>query len=151
MTEELGWLDTNIFVHALFPNDPYYRRCKAIVDGLESGEVVGWLDPVIVHELSYVLRRLPMFKDKRDIHQYLRSIVLCDNVFMDDKQAVIEALVRWEAMEGLSFADAWLTALSHQRSARTVCSVNQSDFAGVPNTFLKTSPLTSAYIARSSG
>ena len=35
MATELGYLDTNVFVHALFPQDVQYARCRAIVADLE--------------------------------------------------------------------------------------------------------------------
>ncbi len=30
----LGYLDTNLFVHALYPNDPHYPRCRALLAAL---------------------------------------------------------------------------------------------------------------------
>ena len=33
----LGYLDTNLFVHALYPNDPHYPRCRALLAALVEG------------------------------------------------------------------------------------------------------------------
>jgi hypothetical protein len=33
----LGYLDTNLFVHALYPNDPHYPRCRALLAALAAG------------------------------------------------------------------------------------------------------------------
>ena len=31
---QLGWLDTNLFIHALFPRDPHYPRCQELLRAL---------------------------------------------------------------------------------------------------------------------
>ena len=40
---ELGYLDTNLFVHALYPNDPHYPRCRTILTALAEGEATALL------------------------------------------------------------------------------------------------------------
>lgn len=77
---QFGWLDTNLFVHALFPRDPHYVRCQAIFDALESGAAEGWIEPMVVHELTYVLGRLPSLRDRTAVHEYLRTVLSKDGV-----------------------------------------------------------------------
>lgn len=57
MAEELGWLDTNIFIHALIPTDPHSARCKELIAALSNGRAVGRIAAAMLHELSYVLSR----------------------------------------------------------------------------------------------
>ena len=91
MPEQLGWLDTNLFVHALFPRDPHHARCRAIVRALEEGRAEGWLDPLVVHELSYVLSRLGQrFPTRTAIEEYLRGILLINAIHADDKAGLLE-------------------------------------------------------------
>src|SRR6184192_1522732 len=135
MPEQLGWLDTNLFVHALFPREPHHARCRAIVRALEEGRAEGWLDPLVVHELSYVLSRLGQrFPTRTAIEEYLRGILLIDAIHADDKAGLLEAVARWE-IGRTGFADAWL-AVRARRRGLPVCSVNQADFGSMPNTFL---------------
>ncbi len=130
---QLGWLDTNIFIHALFPRDPHYPRCQELLRALDEGTAEGWLDPMVVHELSYVLGRLPAFRDRAAIAGYLRPILLTEQILTDDKPALLAAVARWTARGG-GFVDAWLAVLAH-RHELPVCSVNADDFPDVENTF----------------
>jgi predicted nucleic acid-binding protein len=130
---QFGWLDTNLFVHALFPRDPHHARCRVILEALERGTGEGWLDPLVVHELSYVLGRLPAFPDRAAIHTYLRTVLLMDAVQADDKPGLLEALARW-ATGRVSLVDAWLAVVANRRGL-PVCSVNRRDFPDVVNTF----------------
>ncbi|MBV9279291.1 MAG: PIN domain-containing protein [Chloroflexi bacterium] len=133
MTEQLGWLDTNIFLHSLYHNDPEFQRSRAILAALDSGEAEAWLDPVVVHELTYALARHPSFSTRQAIHAYVRDIVLTDTIHLPDKDGMIEALARWES-QGSGFADAWLAVLAC-RHGLPVCSANRRHFPDVQNSF----------------
>jgi predicted nucleic acid-binding protein len=133
-TEALGWLDTNIFVHALFANDIHHHRCRAILQALQAGRVSGWMDVLVVHELTYVLGRLPQFTTRDDIHQYIRGILSLIAVHAEDKEGLLATLARW-ATEKVGFADARLAVLA-QRHGLPVCTVNQQDFAAVSTSFV---------------
>lgn len=133
MTTKFGWLDTNLFVHPLFANDPHRPRCHAILQGLQDGDAEGWLDPTVVHELTFVLGRQRQFADRRDVHQYVQGIVLAPGVHAEDKPGLLEALDHWER-QNVGFVDAWLGVLARRRGM-PICSVNRADFPGLPNTF----------------
>lgn len=133
MTRYLGWLDTNIFVHASYRRDPLFARCRAIMESLQSGEAVGWIDPLVIHELTYVLQRQAQFPTKRDAYQFIRDIVVSDGVHVVEQGDAMAALARW-ATQGVSFVDAWLYVTA-QRKRMPVCSANRRDFVGVRNTF----------------
>ena len=130
---QLGWLDTNIFLHALLPNDRHYPRCRSILRALEEGRAEGWIDVTIVHELTYTLRRLPGFGDRALICAYIEQILGVAQIRADDKQALREALGNWLQRDG--FVDVWLAVLAERRGL-PVCSVNERDFpVGLDNTF----------------
>lgn len=129
--KNLGWLDTNIFVTVLFKNDPNRRRCLEIVEGLETGELEGWLDVIVVHELTYVLSRINVFGKRAEVFEYIYGIIQMEGVRAVDKAEVIEILMMWK--DGHSFADARMMVLA-RKSGMAVCSVNVKDFS-VENSF----------------
>mgnify|MGYP001465436503 CR=1 FL=1 len=130
---QLGWLDTNIFLHSLFHNDPQYGRCREILAALEDGSAEGWIDPVIVHELTYALPRHPSFSSRQAIQGYIRNVLLTAAIHADDKEGLIEAVALWDAY-GIGFADSWLRILAGRRRL-PVCSANRRHFVDVGNTF----------------
>ncbi len=131
---ELGWLDTNVFIHALFRNDQNRARCLEILGLLRDGSAEGWIDPVVVHELTYVLTRLGQFRNRSALFEYVNSVLTLDAVRADDKETLLEALDLWAATDSLSFADARLTVLANKRGL-PVCSANDRHFPGVVNSF----------------
>lgn len=134
---QLGWLDANLFIHALFTNDPHARRCREIFKAIEVGTAEAWLDPVTVHELTYALQKIPPFRDQpAAIVDYLLPIILQDGVRMSDKPAVVLALQHWA--EGGKFGDARIAGLAQVRGL-PVCTVNAKDFSGLTNTFFDSS------------
>ena len=133
MTIQLGWLDTNVFVHNLFDNDPLAPRCREIVDALEAGTAEGWIDITVVHELTYALSRFSQFPSRQAVHDYVETILLRDNVHADDMEMLLDTLARWLTAGG-SFVDVWL-AIRAQRRGLPVCSANRRHFPGVENTF----------------
>lgn len=134
MIVQLGWLDTNIFIHALFRNDLHYSRCVLLLQALQAGRAEGWIDPIVVHELTYVLIRQPQFPTRQAVQEYVLAILETGSIRADDKQSLIDAVTAWAA-QGVSFADARLAALARRRGL-PICSVNQQHFTDVGNTFL---------------
>lgn len=130
-----GWLDATVFIHVLFSNDPHRARCQTILEAIESGSGEGWIDPVVIHELTYVLPRfLPdRFGKRIAVAEYLLSFLTLDSLHSTERDLLIATLQIWSS-GSIGFADARLTALAHSTSM-TVCSVNQRDFPNVPNSF----------------
>jgi len=133
MPIELGWLDTNIFVHALMLGDPHQSRCRDVLQALQDGRAEGWIAPSVVHELSYVLTRLPTFKTRPAIALYLTTLLSYPGVVAADKPLLIATVGRW-AVGRISFIDALLTELA-QGDGRPVCTVNARDFPTTPNSY----------------
>jgi predicted nucleic acid-binding protein len=130
---DLGYLDTNLFVHVLYPNDPHYPRCRAILSALADDQAIGWLDAIVVYELTFILARRRRFPDRQAIARYVRGIIEAPGVMAPDKQVLIAALDRW-VTQGVGFADAWLYVRS-ANDGKSICSANSRDFGGVQNTY----------------
>jgi predicted nucleic acid-binding protein len=137
VSQELGWLDANLFIVPLFENDPARPRCLAILRALRDGAATGWIDVIVVHELTYALRRTGFreFQSRHGILAYIRDFLALDTIWAEDKVGLLEALGRW-AEQGVGFADARLAVLAQQRDL-PVCSVNVADFpSDTENTYL---------------
>jgi predicted nucleic acid-binding protein len=133
MSDQFGYLDTNIFVHALFPRDTQHARCRAILAALEQATGEGLLDPLVIHELTYLLLRLPHFSDRAAVEVYLRDLLRMTGVQAPQRPLLLAALSRW-ASRGGGFVDAWLATLA-LTEGQPVCSANVRDFPDVTNTF----------------
>jgi len=133
MTTQLGFLDTNLFVHSLYSNDRHYARCRQIIATLEDGSAQGWLDVTIVYELTFILARGRRFTDRMAIAHYVQSIISLAGVDVENEDFLLAALDRW-ARRGVGFADAWLFVQA-MATGRPVCTVKMRDFGGASNTF----------------
>jgi predicted nucleic acid-binding protein len=133
VSEQLGWLDTNVFVHSLYPGDPHCDRCRQILRKIRDGIAEAWIDPLVIHELTYVFLRRRLVASREDIYDYLFNQLTWDGLHAVDKPGLLETLARW-SRQNVSFVDAWL-AVQAQRRGLPVCSVNERDFSGVDNTY----------------
>lgn len=133
MPVELGWLDTNVFVHAMSANDPHQPRCRAILEALENDTAHGWIEPIIIHELSHVLSRRQAFGTRAAIAIYLTALLSYPGVLAPDKPLLASTVARWAAGT-VGFVDAYLAELA-QRDGLPVCTVNARDFPTTPNSF----------------
>jgi predicted nucleic acid-binding protein len=133
MARQLGYLDSAVFIYALFPSDERYERCKAILTDLQTGEAEGRLDPLVLHELVTILPTLRQFPDREAVARYLRGIVGARGVLADQRDLLLAALVRWTERGG-GFTDAWLAILA-LTDGQLVCAPDQADLPDVTNSF----------------
>jgi predicted nucleic acid-binding protein len=117
-------LDTNVFVHAL-TNDVYSRSCQNLLKAISAGTVRATLDPLVVHELTYVLPRYVKQMTRGDIAQYLTSVIAWEGV-LADKNTLADALRLWSTHR-VGFIDAYLSARAIAED-RQVYSRNIADF-----------------------
>ena len=123
----VGVVDTNVFVHA-HANDPLTAECQAFLSALAAGAVQAHLDPLVVHEMTYVLPRLVREITRADIAAYL--LVVLDWPGIQGPLAVLrDAVRRWGRTPGLGFVDAYLAALAALRSS-PVYTKNVRDLVG---------------------
>lgn len=133
MAVELGWLDTNIFIHALSAPDSHYARCTDLINALQDGRAEGWINATVLHELSYVLSRRRDFAMRTTIATYLLEILNAPGVLAAEKAILIATVTRWGTTT-IAFVDAYLTKLT-QRDGLPVCTVNARDFPGIANAY----------------
>lgn len=72
--EEPGLVDTNIFLHA-HTSDAHAEECRQFLSMIESGHLRARLEPIVLHELSYVLPRSIKQMTKRDVAEYLITVL----------------------------------------------------------------------------
>ena len=133
MARQLGYLDSAVFVYALFPSDARHARCKTILADLQSGDAEGRLEPLVLHELIAILPTLKQFPDRAAVGRYLRGIVSARGVLIEQRDLLLAALVRWTERGG-GFADAWLAILA-LTDGQMVCAPDAADLPDLPNSF----------------
>jgi len=111
--EEPGLLDTNIFLHS-HTSDTHAEECRQFLSKIESGHIRARLEPIVLHELSYMLPRYLRQMTKRDIGEYLVTVLSWVGI-VGDTDLMIDTVNRWSGTPGLSFADAYLAALATRR------------------------------------
>lgn len=116
-----GLLDTNVFIHA-YARDAATEDCRRFLLALEAGTVRAVMSPIILHELSYAFPRCLKQMSRQDVANYLLMVLGWDSV-RREKGAMVDAVERWRDTMGLSFADAYLTALAAEQ-VRPVYSKN---------------------------
>jgi predicted nucleic acid-binding protein len=130
---QLGYLDSAIFVYALFPSDERHARCRAILTDLQTGEAEGRLDLLVLHELVTILPALSQFPDRPAVARYLRGIISARGVIAEQRDLILAALIRWTERGG-GFADAWLAMIA-LTDRLPVCAPDPADLPDVANSF----------------
>lgn len=69
-----GLVDTNVFVYA-YANDGRTEECARFLRQVQSGSVRVELHPLVVHELTYILKRFGVFPHKAAAAAYVRSFL----------------------------------------------------------------------------
>jgi predicted nucleic acid-binding protein len=108
-----GLLDTNIFIHA-HASDSFSEECRRFLAALEVGRVRAYLEPLILHELSYALPHYVKQMSRQQVAEYLLMVLSWDGV-QGKKDVMVDAVQRWRDTPGLSFADAYLAAEAAER------------------------------------
>ncbi len=98
------------------------------MSAVERDEIRATLEPVILHELSYALKRYRQQMTRGQIAEYLRTILLWPGV-LGEKDLMLDAVDRWEQRSSMGFADAYLAAIAAAREYR-VYTKNIRHFAG---------------------
>lgn len=130
---QLGYLDSALFVYALFPQDERYARCRAILAELQVGDAEGLIDPLVLQELTTVLPTLRQFPDRPAVARYLRGLLSARGILADQRDLLLAALLRWTERGG-SFVEAWI-AIVALTEGRTVCAPDRDDFPDVANVY----------------
>jgi predicted nucleic acid-binding protein len=127
MGDRIGLLDTNVFIHA-HSSDTHAGDCRAFLSALERGERRARIEPLILHELSYALPHYVKQMGREDVAQYVLMVLSWPGV-VGDISLMIDTVQRWRTTPGLSFADAYLSAIA-VREAVPVYSKNVKELRG---------------------
>ncbi len=116
-----GLLDTNVVVH-IFDVAPPGEECAAFLRAVEAGQIHAVLDPLVVHELTYVLPRFQKQMARVDVARFLIDLVNMPGI-VSDKELLVETLRLWGATAGLGFVDAYLVTRG-DREDRSILTKN---------------------------
>jgi predicted nucleic acid-binding protein len=123
----VGYIDTNVFIHAQ-SQDAHAMECLAFVRALQRGEVEARLEPLVLHELTYILPRYRRDMSREDVGNYLLAVLAWRGVIAD-RGKLAETVERWRDDPSLGFVDAYLGACAAEDNA-PVFTKNVRDFAG---------------------
>jgi predicted nucleic acid-binding protein len=110
MADRIGLIDTNVIIHA-HTSDTHAEDCRAFLRALECGDRKARIEPTILHELSFALPHYLKQMGKEEVGQYLLMLLSWPGV-VGDINLLTDTVERWRATPGLSFADAYLSALA---------------------------------------
>ncbi|MCL8207922.1 MAG: type II toxin-antitoxin system VapC family toxin [Actinomycetia bacterium] len=122
-----GYIDTNVFLHAQ-AHDEHTAACRTLLRAVGSGQVTAWVDPLVLHELTYVLPRYVQGMTRSDVALYLRTVLSWPGTVLDDKAFWVDVVDLWEVDARLSWTDAVLIRRA-QRTGRGIWTRNVRDFA----------------------
>lgn len=125
-----GYVDTNVFLHAQ-ANDAHTSGCRALLRAAADGQITLRVDPLVLHELTYVLPRYVKTMTRSDVVLYCRSVLQWPGIHLDEAPFWLMVLETWEADERLSWTDAVLIRRA-QDTALPLWSRNHRDFTRYP-------------------
>lgn len=104
-------LDTNVLLRFLLEDDSVlYKQAKKIFKEAERGQLLIYLDEVILAEAIWVL--LSVYKlEKRVICQTMTKLLVCKWLVNPRKELMLKAIGLWSRTK-LHYPDCWLFLLS---------------------------------------
>ena len=121
-----GYLDTNVVIHA-FATDAHSDECSSHLRALRDGRVRAIVDPLVIHELTYVLPQFVKQMSRIDVGSFLLDLIGWESI-QADKAVLVGAIERWRDNPSLGFVDAYLGTLAVRKDA-PVFTKNVGDFA----------------------
>lgn len=127
MTEPPAWIGTNVFLHAQ-ATDPHSAACRGLLRAVQAGRRTVCIDPLVVHELTYVLPRFRKGMTRDDVALYCQSVLKWPGVEIEDRSLWVEALATWAKDPQPSWTDAVLLTRIMQADGANIWTVNRDDF-----------------------
>src|SRR3712207_731367 len=90
-----GPIDTNVFIHAQ-TTDRLSAECRRVLDAVEQGRTAATLEPLVLHELSYALKRVLPQLTRIQIADFMLNVVGRPGIHAD-KPLLVDAINRWGA------------------------------------------------------
>lgn len=92
MVDPKVFLDTNIFVRFLIPENPtIHQECAAVIDTVRQGKTKPYISTIIIHELLFILFKIYKLT-KTQVLGYTTDILNLRNLTIIEKTDVKAAL-----------------------------------------------------------
>lgn len=134
-------IDTNVLIRFLTNDHPIHSpKAFALIKQAVDGEVILYLDPLVVAESVWVLSKVYEFS-RNDISDKLTKLVEFEGFHSPEKDVILLALGMY-ALKNVDYADAYLAAKAETLRDTVVITFNTKDFnrlgvdnqePGVPN------------------
>jgi len=123
------WVDTNVILRFITQSpDEHARLATRIMEGVDTGQFILHIHPLIIAECCYVLQGRMYNLPHGQIAHILRELILADGIEADQEQVVIKAL-EYYSHNQIDFEDAFLAAYTETHSHRGILTFNVKDFA----------------------
>jgi predicted nucleic acid-binding protein len=101
-----GLLDTNVVIHSL-TRDEHAEECRLFVQRISDGDIAVIVDPLVVHEITYLLPRYVKQMSRREVGDFVESLLQMPGVSgeIDHLRAAIGL---WKEHPGAGFVDCYL-------------------------------------------
>lgn len=103
-----GLLDTNVVVHAL-GKDSKSEECRRFLAAVREGRVKVLIEPLVLHEITYVLTRQGPRFSPLEVAGYIETLLNMKGV-EGDVRSMSDALVLWQQNPSLGLVDCYLAA-----------------------------------------
>jgi len=125
------FIDTNIFLRYLTKDDPSkYDKCREIFKKAVEGKIELATSGIVIAELIWTL--LSYYKvQKADVIEKISIIVSTDNLYIPDKDIIIDALVLY-SRKNIDYIDAYNAVLMKRHGFEEIYSYDE-DFDVVEN------------------
>jgi len=123
------WVDTNVILRFITQSpDKHAKLATQIMEGVDAGQFILHIHPLIIAECCYVLRGKTYNLPHKQISDILRKLILADGIEADHEQVLLTALDYYD-QHHIDFEDAYLAAYAETHSHRGILTFNSKDFA----------------------
>lgn len=111
-------LDTNVLLRHLLHDHPEQSPAStALLERIESGVLAGWITPMAVAEMVWVLSGSPYGLTRADIRDGISALIEVPGLRVVDNRALLRALELYASMS-IDFIDAYHGALAEETGSK---------------------------------
>lgn len=134
--DEIAFIDTNILVYAVETDNPWHKRAIALMNRVNTGELLIYLSPQVIGELYSTItnpRKIRNACPPDEAVEIVRSIWEAENIRkLYPKESTLKLtldLVKRYQLRAVDFFDAQIVATMMDNGITTIYTVNEADFA----------------------
>lgn len=124
-TDQAAILDSNVVLEAVKHGDNA-EACEWLLRQVGDGSIRVIVEPIVVHELTYVIPRYLKQATRPQIARIILSVLQAPGA-EDPTGMLVTAVRSWRDTQGQSFVDAYLATVARAQR-RTVLTLNTKDF-----------------------